>query len=198
MGIRGLTSSIASPLDRAPDGEFAKLWVQPAVLRCTDSRSPWGHLSRRANTQGCHENDGAPRKGRQSPWRSQFPPNKKDPQGNCGTHRPLSRQEGERGSRREPGYSHGCGRARRNDPTRTFDAPGQWVSNIGPLHISRLTRYRPVVVWTADPELAHVGQLWQALYHVPQVRHRISQYRSPHPPEGDTKVDPLSSGAGIP
>ena len=50
---------------------------------------------------------------------------------------------------------------------------------------------------TADPKFVHVGQLWQALYYVPQVRHRISQYRGPLPPEGVTEVDPPATGIGI-
>ena len=72
------------------------------------------------------------------------------------------------------------------------------MGNIEPSHISRLTRYRPVVIWTTDPKRVHVAQLWQALYHVPQVRDRISRYRSSHPPEGNAKADPLSSTTGIP
>ena len=50
---------------------------------------------------------------------------------------------------------------------------------------------------TVDPRFAHVGQLWQALYYTPQVRHRISQYRGPPPPEGVTEVDPPAVGIGI-
>lgn len=66
-----------------------------------------------------------------------------------------------------------------------------------PHSISRLTRLRPVVLRAADPKSTHVGQLWQALYYVPQVRHRISQYRGPPPPEGTTEVDPPATGIGI-
>lgn len=71
------------------------------------------------------------------------------------------------------------------------------MSHVGCLRgISRLTCCRPVVLRTADPKFAHVGQLWQALYYTPQVRHRISQYRGPPPPEGVTEVDPPTTGIG--
>lgn len=53
---------------------------------------------------------------------------------------------------------------------------------------------RPVILRTTDPKFAHIGQLWQAFYHVPQVRYRISRYRGPTPPEGATEVDPPTSG----
>ena len=59
-----------------------------------------------------------------------------------------------------------------------------------------LTCCRPVVLRTADPKIVHLGQLWQALYYVPQVRHRISQYRPPSP-EGADEVDPPATGIGI-
>ena len=55
---------------------------------------------------------------------------------------------------------------------------------------------RPVILRTADQKFAHVGQLWQALYYVPQVRYRISRYRGPPPPEGVTEVDPPATGIG--
>ena len=199
--------------ERASVGEFQALLAHWNELRTvslqkcgrdlpsldTESRSLWlGRSSRPGNTQGCYKNDGAPRKRWQSHWRPQFLPNKKGSGGTRRTPKALEQQGSERGKCRESGYSHGCGRARRSAPTRTLDAPGQCVSNIEPPHISRLTRHRPVVIWTMNPKLVHVGQLWRALYHVPQVRHRISQYRSPHPSEGDTKVDPLSGGTGIP
>lgn len=77
-------------------------------------------------------------------------------------------------------------------------AYGQQVSHAGCTRgIFHLTRCRPVVLRTADPKFAHVGQLWQALYYAPQVRHRISQYRGPLPPEGVTEVDPPTTGIGI-
>lgn len=48
---------------------------------------------------------------------------------------------------------------------------------------------RPAVIMAMYPKFAHIGQLWQSLYHVPQVRHRISQYRGPPSPGGATGAD---------
>ena len=82
---------------------------------------------------------------------------------------------------------------------RGLGSQGQQVSYTGySCDTSHLTRCRPVVLRTADPKFTHVGQLWQALYYVPQVLHRISQYRGPPPPEGVTEVDPPTTGIGIP
>lgn len=54
-----------------------------------------------------------------------------------------------------------------------------------------------------DSKIAHVGLLWQALFHVPQVRYSIAGYRGPTPHSmvpngnGELEVDPPTEGPGM-